>query len=63
MHPAGSKSEFSGFQGSEAITNAIEEFKPEVLIHGHIHEAVGVEEMIGKTRVINVGRKGEIIEL
>lgn len=63
MHPSGSKSEFSGIPGSSAINKAIKEFKPDILLHGHIHEASGFEEMIGKTRVINVGREGKIIEI
>lgn len=63
MHPAGSKSEFSGIEGSRAVTKAIKQFKPDILIHGHIHEASGFEEYIGKTRVINVGREGKIIEI
>jgi putative phosphoesterase len=63
MHPSPSLSEFSGFQGSLAVSKAIKEFKPDILIHGHIHEAAGIEEVIGKTRVINVGRDGTIIEI
>jgi hypothetical protein len=63
MHPSGSKSELSGIPGSEAIRKAVKEFKPDFLIHGHIHEAAGIEEKIGKTRVINVGRNGTIIEV
>ena len=47
----------------EAITKAIKQFKPDILIHGHIHEAGGMEEKIGKTLVINVGREGRIIEI
>lgn len=62
-HPANSKSEFSGFPGSEAIEKAVKEFKPDILIHGHIHEAEGFEEKIGNTLVINVGRDGKIIEI
>lgn len=62
-HPAGSKSEFSGIKGSNAIRKAIKKFKPDILLHGHIHEAAGVEEKIGNTRVINVGREGKIIEI
>ena len=46
-----------------AIRKAIEEFQPDVFIAGHIHEAEGLSEKIGKTRVYNVGRKGRIIEL
>jgi len=62
-HPAGSKSEFSGIPGNKAITKAINKFQPDILLHGHIHEASGFEEMIGKTRVINVSREGKIIEI
>ena len=63
MHPSGSKSEFSGIRGSDAVTKAIKQFKPDILLHGHIHEASGFEEYIGKTRVINVGREGKIIDI
>ncbi len=63
MHPSKSKSEFSGFVGSEAIRKAIKKFKPDILIHGHIHELGGIEEKIDSTRVINVGREGKIIEI
>jgi putative phosphoesterase len=62
-HPSGSKSEFSGIPGSRSITKAIKKFKPKILLHGHIHEAAGMEELIGRTRVINVGKKGKIIEV
>lgn len=63
MHPRGSKSEFSGVDGSESIRKAIEKFKPDILLHGHIHEASGMEEVIGKTRVFNVARDGKVIEI
>ncbi len=63
MHPKGSLSEWSGIPGSTSIRKALKEFKPDILIHGHIHEASGFEQKIGKTRVINVGREGKIIEL
>ena len=62
-HPEGSKSEFSGIPGNSAITKAIKEFKPDLLLHGHIHEAAGMEEQIGPTKVINVGKQGKIIEI
>jgi len=63
VHPRGSKSEFSGFKGSEAVRKAIEKFKPDILIHGHIHEGSGIEGKIGVTRVINVAREGKIIDI
>jgi len=63
MHPRGSKSEFSGWPGSIAVRKAIKEFKPDILLTAHIHEAGGIEEKIGKTKVINVSRKAKIFEI
>jgi len=63
MHPRGSKAEFSGFPGSKAVKKAIKEFKPNILISAHIHEAGGIEEKIGKTKVINVSKKPKIFEI
>lgn len=63
IHAAKTKPEFSGFPGSTGVRKAIEEFKPDLFISGHIHEAEGIEEKIGKTRVISVGKKGKIIEI
>ncbi len=62
-HPRGSIAEFSGFPGSKAVRKAIKEFKPDVLISAHIHEAGGLQEKIGKTKVIHVGRKPKIFEI
>ncbi len=61
--PAGSKSEIFEYSGSLAVAKAIKEFKPDIAISGHIHEAGGIEEKIGKTRVINVSRKPIIFEI
>jgi uncharacterized protein len=63
IHPRGTKSEFSGWQGSKAVRKAIEEFQPDIAICSHVHEAAGLEENIGKTRVINVSRKEKIFEI
>jgi len=63
IHPQNSKSEFSGWPGSKAVKKAIESFKPDVAICSHIHEAAGLEDHIGKTRIINVSRKEKIFEL
>ena len=63
-HPQGSKMECGGmFPGSWAVKKAAEKFQPDIMVCGHIHEAGGIEEMIGKTRVINVARAPKIIEL
>lgn len=63
MHPKGSKAELFGWQGSNSVTKAIKKFSPDILITAHIHEASGMEEIIGKTKVINVSRKEKIFEI
>ncbi|MDP4012740.1 MAG: metallophosphoesterase [Candidatus Nanoarchaeia archaeon] len=49
--------------GSDAVRKAVESFKPDFLFCSHLHEAEGIEEMIGTTKVINVGRKGTILDI
>ncbi len=65
MHPEGTKIEkFSHFvPPSSGIRKAVDEFQPDFLLCSHVHEAEGIEEKIGNTTVINVGKKGKIIEL
>ncbi|RLE38984.1 hypothetical protein DRJ17_02200 [Candidatus Woesearchaeota archaeon] len=65
VHPSDTKMEkFTNlFPGSSGVKKAIETFKPDILLCSHVHEAEGIEEKIGETRVINVGKKGKIIEL
>ncbi len=63
MHPSGGISEKTGFEGSKSITAAIKKFKPDLLLHGHIHETFGTEDLIGTTKVVNVGRDGVVIEI
>lgn len=65
VHPADSMMEkmTKFFPGSKGIKQALDELKPDLLFCSHVHEAEGVEEIIGNTRVINVGRRGKIVEL
>ena len=63
LHAAGTKAEFSGVPGDDVIREAVDEFKPDLLIAAHIHEGEGIEDKIGKTRVVQVGRKGKILEV
>jgi len=65
VHPSGSKMEMlSNFvKGSTGVLEAIKQFKPDILLCSHVHEAEGLEEHIGTTLVINVGTKGKIIDL
>ena len=48
---------------THGVKKAIDRFKPDILLCSHVHEAEGIEEKIGSTTVINVGKKGKIIEL
>ena len=65
VHPSGSKMEkFSSFfPGSTGVKKALDRFKPDILLCSHVHEAEGIEEVVGNTKVINVGKQGKIIEL
>ena len=66
VHPRGSISEKMcpvEETGSDAVRRAIDKFKPDLVICGHIHEAGGIEENIGKTKVVNVACTGKIFEL
>ncbi len=63
LHAKGTLAEFSGISGDEIIRKIVEEFSPNLLIAAHIHEGEGIEDMIGRTRVVQVGRRGKIIEI
>jgi|TARA_B100002003_G_C13913751_1_gene444593 Icc-related predicted phosphoesterase len=65
VHPDKSKMEkfTKFFPGSSGVRKAIEKFKPDVLLCSHVHEAEGIEEKIGNTTVVNVGKKGKIFEI
>jgi uncharacterized protein len=65
VHPSGTKMEkfTKYFEGSDGVRKAVEKFKPDILLCSHVHEAEGIEEKIGKTTVINVGKHGKILEI
>ena len=65
VHPTNTKMELlSRFvKGSTGVLRAIYELKPDFLLCSHVHEAEGLEEQLGKTKVFNVGREGKIIDL
>jgi Icc-related predicted phosphoesterase len=41
----------------------LDRIQPDYFFCGHIHEAQGVEERIGTTLGVNVGKKGFLLEL
>lgn len=65
VHPTGTNMEKLTwiFPGSPGIRKAVESFKPDILLCSHVHEAEGIEEKIGNTKVVNVGKEGKIITL
>jgi hypothetical protein len=63
VQPKGSLLGLGRFPGSSGVRKAIEELQPDIHLCGHVHETEGIEELIGKTRVVNVGKKGKIIEI
>jgi Icc-related predicted phosphoesterase len=63
MHPSETIFEYSGWAGSEGITKAIKELKPKIVICGHVHEAGGMQDKIGKTKIFNVAGVPTIIKV
>jgi len=64
VHPDGTlMSRFGKVPGSSGVTKAIYELQPDIAICSHVHEAESLEEQVGKTKVINVGKEGKIIEI
>ena len=52
-----------GFGGSTAVKEFLEAHPPEWFFCGHIHECWGVETRLGRTRAVNLGKKGYLLEL
>ena len=65
VHPTQTKMEqfTEFFPGSSGVRKAIDKFKPDILLCSHVHEAEGIEERIGDTKVVNVGKAGKIFEI
>jgi len=64
LQPQGTLIEkIGGFQGSKAIRKAIEKSQPDIAISAHLHNTGGIEEKIGKTKVISVSRNPAIFEI
>lgn len=49
--------------GNKSIKKFIEKNRVDLLVCGHLHENFGKEDKIGKTRIINPGPSGKIIEM
>ncbi len=49
--------------GSTAVSEFVQAQQPEWFFCGHIHEAAGVETMLGETRGRNLGKQGYLLEI
>lgn len=49
--------------GSSAVREFLDVARPDHFFCGHIHEAAGVSERIGRTEAMNVGPKGCLLEI
>lgn len=65
VHPSDTKMEklTQFFPGSTGLKKAMDKFQPDIVLCSHVHEAEGLEEKIGKTKVLNVGRHGKVFEI
>ena len=51
------------YGGSSAVKSFLDQHPPDYFFCGHIHECGGVETRFGKTRAVNLGKKGYLLEL
>jgi len=51
------------WEENKIITRIVKKFKPDLVLCGHMHEFEGLEDKLGKTKIKNVGKHGEIIEI
>jgi len=64
--PVGTKLDKAGVDqhfGSKAVRNFIDQNQPAYFYCGHVHEAAGQQDTIGKTKGWNVGKRGQVLEL
>lgn len=65
VHPKGSSMDMLPHivPGSSGVSKALQSHQPDILVCAHVHEAHGIEERIGNTRVVNAGREGKVIDV
>ena len=49
--------------GSQAVRDFIDREQPRYFYCGHIHEAAGQTEILGRTQAANVGKRGMLLDL
>lgn len=60
--PYGTKIDLIGDQhcGTKTYTSFIKKYKPILALAGHLHENNGLDDYIGKTKIVNPGPEGRI---
>ncbi len=53
---------FPFIKGSEAVRVFLDNFHPDLTLCGHIHETSGLEEIVNKTKVVNVAQTSKLFE-
>ncbi len=63
--PYGTKADKLGknYAGNKSFRNFIEKYKIDLHVCGHLHENFGKEDKIGKTKIMNPGPFGKIVEI
>ncbi len=54
---------FTSNTGNKDYRDFIDEVKPDLVLCGHIHESSGMRKILGKTKVVNPGPVGMILEV
>jgi len=49
--------------GSQAVRDFIDRYQPRYFYCGHIHEAAGQMEILGRTQACNVGKRGMMLDV
>lgn len=49
--------------GSQAVRDFIDRYQPRYFYCGHIHEAAGQRDVLGRTQGFNVGKRGMMLDL
>lgn len=63
LHVKNTIAEFSGIKGDNYLKKIIDKYQPLLVFCGHVHEAEGLKDKINKSQIIQVGKKGLIIDL
>lgn len=62
--PHRTKQDWIGFHiGNKGVKQAIKKTKPQIVIHGHVHETFEKTDYLEKTKLINAGPNGVIITI